>query len=100
MRRSWTSHWLNDVLPAIMLSLPLSLPLHRSDDERCEEIKRLLAENPWKIGGESGIRTHGRVSPTHAFQACSFNHSDISPLKWNQQFTGRRQALQKQTVRA
>ena len=35
-------------------------------------------------GGESGIRTHGRVSPTHAFQACSFNHSDISPFKWNQ----------------
>jgi hypothetical protein len=31
------------------------------------------------VGGESGIRTHGRVSPTHAFQACSFNHSDISP---------------------
>src|SRR4026209_1624258 len=30
-------------------------------------------------GGESGIRTHGRVSPTHAFQACSLNHSDISP---------------------
>ena len=29
--------------------------------------------------GESGIRTHGGVSPTHAFQACSFNHSDISP---------------------
>jgi hypothetical protein len=30
-------------------------------------------------GGESGIRTHGTVSRTHAFQACSFNHSDISP---------------------
>ena len=30
-------------------------------------------------GGESGIRTHGRVTPTHAFQACSFNRSDISP---------------------
>ena len=30
-------------------------------------------------GGERGIRTLGRVSPTHAFQACSFNHSDISP---------------------
>jgi hypothetical protein len=29
--------------------------------------------------GESGIRTHGGVSPTHAFQACSLNHSDISP---------------------
>ena len=36
-------------------------------------------------GGESGIRTHGRVSPTHAFQACSFNHSDISPDEWIQQ---------------
>ena len=23
-----------------------------------------------------------------AFQACSFNHSDISPFKWNQRFTG------------
>jgi hypothetical protein len=32
-----------------------------------------------KVGGERGIRTLGRVSPTHAFQACSFNHSDISP---------------------
>src|SRR5262249_10248461 len=29
--------------------------------------------------GERGIRTLGRVSPTHAFQACSLNHSDISP---------------------
>src|SRR4051812_14789512 len=37
-------------------------------------------------GGESGIRTHGRVSPTHAFQACSFNHSDISPFE-NQRLT-------------
>jgi hypothetical protein len=30
-------------------------------------------------GGEGGIRTHGKVAPTHAFQACSFNHSDTSP---------------------
>src|ERR1041385_9121447 len=30
--------------------------------------------------GESGIRTHGGVTPTHAFQACSLNHSDISPM--------------------
>ena len=30
-------------------------------------------------GGEGRIRTHGWVSPTHAFQACSFNHSDTSP---------------------
>src|SRR4051794_11008335 len=31
-------------------------------------------------GGESGIRTHVRVSPKHAFQACAFNHSAISPV--------------------
>jgi pimeloyl-ACP methyl ester carboxylesterase len=43
-----------------------------------------------KDGGESGIRTRGRVSPTHAFQACSFNHSDISPCLWIQRFTGER----------
>ncbi len=30
-------------------------------------------------GGESGIRTHGTLSGTHAFQACAFNHSAISP---------------------
>src|SRR5262249_61152990 len=49
-------------------------------------------------GGESGIRTHGRVSPTHAFQACSLNRSDISPREWNQQSTGRGIAAQNQTV--
>ena len=32
-------------------------------------------------GGESGIRTHDRVSPIHAFQACALNHSAISPIK-------------------
>jgi hypothetical protein len=30
-------------------------------------------------GGEGGIRTHGRVSPTLAFEASSFDHSDTSP---------------------
>ena len=30
-------------------------------------------------GGQGGIRTHGRVSPTHAFQACSLNRSDTCP---------------------
>src|SRR5437016_8886002 len=35
-------------------------------------------------GGESGIRTHGTVSRTHAFQACALSHSAISPeaLLW------------------
>src|SRR5690242_17903537 len=32
-----------------------------------------------RAGGESGIRTHVRVSPKHAFQACAFSHSAISP---------------------
>ncbi len=35
--------------------------------------------NHLKNGGESGIRTHERVSPKHAFQACALNHSAISP---------------------
>ena len=30
-------------------------------------------------GGEGGIRTHVTVSRKHAFQACSFSHSDTSP---------------------
>src|SRR5690242_6945049 len=34
---------------------------------------------PAATGGESGIRTHVRVSPKHAFQACAFSHSAISP---------------------
>ena len=34
---------------------------------------------PEASAGEGGIRTHGEVSPTHAFQACSFSHSDTSP---------------------
>ena len=34
-----------------------------------------------ETGGERGIRTLGRVSPTHAFQASAFNHSAISPFK-------------------
>ena len=30
-------------------------------------------------GGESGIRTHETVTRPHAFQACAFSHSAISP---------------------
>src|SRR6476620_2157917 len=32
-------------------------------------------------GGETGIRTLVRVSPKHAFQACAFSHSAISPAR-------------------
>ena len=46
---------------------------HSSDRRRC------------RSGGEAGIRTRGGVSPTHALQACSFNHSDTSPRFRDQQ---------------
>src|SRR5580704_12908852 len=32
-----------------------------------------------RTGGESGIRTHVTLSSKHAFQACAFSHSAISP---------------------
>src|SRR2546430_3790263 len=31
------------------------------------------------VGGGSGIRTHGTLSRTHAFQACALSHSAIPP---------------------
>src|SRR6185312_233429 len=31
-------------------------------------------------GGESGIRTHGRLAPTAVFKTAALNHSAISPL--------------------
>src|SRR5271168_2279566 len=34
-----------------------------------------------KTGGESGIRTHVTLSSKHAFQACAFSHSALSPAK-------------------
>lgn len=30
-------------------------------------------------GGEGGIRTHGHLAATHAFQACLIDHSSTSP---------------------
>ena len=32
-------------------------------------------------GGETGIRTLGTCEDTHTFQACTLNHSAISPKK-------------------
>src|SRR3954463_6930703 len=65
--------------------LLVARPQRREVSERGVALRTVrLREKPELLslsgtGGESGIRTHGRVSPTHAFQACSFNHSDISP---------------------
>jgi hypothetical protein len=38
---------------------------------------------PW-CGGEGGIRTHGPIAGTHAFQACRFDHSRTSPRRFSQ----------------
>src|ERR1700723_167066 len=56
-------------------SAPLKLP--RTEADRRETVTKLGTKN---YGGEGGIRTHGRISPTHAFQACSLNRSDTSPV--------------------
>jgi hypothetical protein len=40
-----------------------------------------------RYGGEGGIRTHGRVSPTLAFEASSFDRSDTSPIRENLRLT-------------
>lgn len=32
-----------------------------------------------KNGGQGGIRTHGTITSTPAFQASSFDHSDTCP---------------------
>ena len=34
-------------------------------------------------GGEGGIRTHGPIAETHAFQACRFVHSRTSPQRFS-----------------
>jgi hypothetical protein len=44
-------------------------------------ISRLRVEQAW-YGGEGGIRTHGPVAETHAFQACRFVHSRTSPQQF------------------
>ena len=36
-----------------------------------------------RMGGERGIRTLGFVTFSHVFQACSFDHSNISPFRIN-----------------
>ena len=44
-----------------------------------------LTPNPSRTyGGEGGIRTHGPIAGTHAFQACRFVHSRTSPRQFSQ----------------
>ncbi len=49
---------------------------------RNENIKKIDGHTTiYFLGGEDEIRTHGTIARTHAFQACSFNHSDTSPRR-------------------
>ena len=45
---------------------------------RAEGLERKVPKAGWH-GGENGIRTRDTLARIHAFQACSFSHSDISP---------------------
>jgi hypothetical protein len=53
-----------------------------------EEIRHVYQEirnfsKVYKNGGQGGIRTLGNITATHAFQACSFDHSDTCPFEGN-----------------
>ena len=51
------------------------------DKFQLKELLTRLFHQFKKIGGENGIRTHERIAPLHAFQACALNHSATSPYK-------------------
>ena len=60
----------NPTLGAFMLPTLSPLTLHAS---------RFTSS----YGGEGGIRTHGPIAGTHAFQACRFDHSRTSPHRFS-----------------
>ncbi len=53
------------------------------------------ARDLWRgvVGGAGGIRTHVRVSPKHAFQACAFNHSATAPQRQGRRASRRKARL-------
>ena len=59
--------------------LPQFEPVRRSGGGAGSEVELRRAVQGRRAGGESGIRTHDTVSRIHAFQACAFSHSAISP---------------------
>jgi hypothetical protein len=46
---------------------------------RAEDGHDLRLQQSTLGGGESGIRTHGRLTPTAVFKTAALNHSAISP---------------------
>ena len=71
--------------PQVSSARPVLVRFHRGEKRRRKRVFGTESENNSLScrlnGGESGIRTHVRVSPKHAFQACAFSHSAISPAQ-------------------
>ena len=44
-------------------------------------VKARFSAKNLEYGGESGIRTHGELSPTAVFKTAALNHSAISPVR-------------------
>ena len=59
-----------------------------SPSTRSSRICSLRAFRLWRNGGEGGIRTHEPIARLHAFQACSFSHSDTSPRRRHSRLPG------------
>lgn len=51
----------------------------RADMTRLQEAHFDKGNDLDRNGGQGGIRTHGTLSRTHAFQACALNHSATCP---------------------
>src|SRR5262245_40944750 len=64
------------------------LPLLPSGPGGVRGIATHRARAPHFHGGERGTRNLGTVSRTHAFQACTFSHSVISPRRLPPDGTG------------
>ena len=91
--RAAGGHWDQDdrVRCAVILASPTGMragpsqgdPVVPEHSSYSSSLTAIRTERPqqlgWLVGGEKGIRTLGTVSRTHAFQACSLNHSDTSP---------------------
>jgi hypothetical protein len=68
------------VCPAPPTPPPFAGPHPPSPTRRARQRSHLhVPHRSTANGGEGGIRTRGTVTRTHAFQACSFGHSDTSP---------------------
>jgi hypothetical protein len=57
--------------------------VHRVQLHRAQPLTLHTSRFTSSVGGEGGIRTHGPIAGTHAFQACRFDHSRTSPHRFS-----------------